>query len=800
MKNKIVIIFLFKLIFFPAFAENLKIESKKISIDKNKEVTIFEDQVVAITEDNNKIQSNFAELNRKSKNLILKDNVKLEDSKQNFIESNYAEYNEISRIFKSKGETKITTSENYLINGSDIIFDNKNKEISSNNAAILIDSSNNKIYLENFRYNSSTNIFKSIGYIKIDDHLDNSYEFSQIYIDTKKKEIVGTDIKAFLNQESFKLNEKNKPRIFSNAIKIKNNGKSVFQKSNFTLCDYRENDKCPPWEIRSTKMMHDNKKKTIYYNNALIKVYDIPIFYFPKISHPDPTVDRRSGFLPPSYSDTKNLGEGISLPYFFNLGPDKNFTLTNRLYLKENPLFIGEYHQAFKNSFLMADFGYTQGYKKTTVKKKGGEKSHFFSKFSKEFVGKNNSKNLVEVNLQEVSNDKYLKLYKIKSNLVDFNSSTLDNSISFTRENEDSYFGLNASVYESISEDYNDKYEYIFPEIAFDKNLFSDNKFGVLDYQTNIKFHNYDTNKTNKFLVNDFNWNYKDLISPFGINNKITGHFRNINYESKNVDIYKDDPTSELFGAIGLTSSISLQKNVNQANHFLTPKILFRYAPGSMRQETSGSRLEPLTAFSMDRLDNTYNFETGLNTAVGLDYSISKNDLKKFDFSIAQIINSEENKKMSDISSLNEKLSDLVGTMSLGNDKAKLTYNFNIDQNYKEFNYNELTTSYDFDSFQINLNYLKEQKHLGDQEYLKTKLDIFKNDSNQLSFENKRDLITNSSEFYNLSYEYINDCLRAGLVYRREFYNDSEIEPENSLMFKITLSPFGDVFSPSFRN
>ena len=137
---------------------------------------------------------------------------------------------------------------------------------------------------------------------------------------------------------------------------------------------------------------------------------------------------------------------------------------------------------------------------------------------------------------------------------------------------------------------------------------------------------------------------------------------------------------------------------------------------------------------------------------------------------------------------------------SSDSDKTNLTYNFNIDQNYKELNYNELSASYNSDPFKINLNYLKEQKHLGNQEYLKTKLDLFKNDSNQFSFENKRNLITNSSEFYNLSYEYINDCLRAGLVYRREFYNDSEIEPENSLMFKITLSPFGDVFTPSFRN
>ena len=55
-------------------------------------------------------------------------------------------------------------------------------------------------------------------------------------------------------------------------------------------------------------MLHDSKKKTIFYNNALIKIYNIPVFYSPRLSHPDPTVKRRSGFLVPSFQDTKNLG------------------------------------------------------------------------------------------------------------------------------------------------------------------------------------------------------------------------------------------------------------------------------------------------------------------------------------------------------------------------------------------------------------------------------------------------------------------------------------------------------------
>ena len=61
----------------------------------------------------------------------------------------------------------------------------------------------------------------------------------------------------------------------------------------------------------------------------------------------------------------------------------------------------------------------------------------------------------------------------------------------------------------------------------------------------------------------------------------------------------------------------------------------------------------------------------------------------------------------------------------------------------------------------------------------------------------QKDLITNSAEYYNLSYEYLNDCLRAGLVYRREFYTDSEIEAEHSLLFKLTITPLGDIELPS---
>ena len=64
-----------------------------------------------------------------------------------------------------------------------------------------------------------------------------------------------------------------------------------------------------------------------------------------------------------------------------------------------------------------------------------------------------------------------------------------------------------------------------------------------------------------------------------GIKSKFLGSFKNINYESKNVDIYKNDPTSEVYGALGYQSELKLKKDLGENQHFLSPKFFARYAP-----------------------------------------------------------------------------------------------------------------------------------------------------------------------------------------------------------------------------
>ena len=768
MKNNLIIFLLYISFFSPLLAENLNVQSLKMIIDKKSKISIFQNEVSA------------------------------KDEKNNELLTEYAEYDKTLQLFKTFGETTVLTSSGFIIEGDDIIYDKNKNYITSSKPAKIKDLEQNEVFLDSFEYSVINSFFKSTGKIVVLDSKNNKYNFSQIFIDEKKKEIVGTDAKSFLNQNDFILNEKNKPRIFSNTVNITDKG-SKFTKSVFTLCDYRENDKCPPWSIQAQEMLHDKKKKTVFYDNAVIKIYDFPVLYLPKISHPDPTVGRRSGFLVPAFSDTKNLGSALDVPYYWALNKDKDLTLRNKFFASENPLFLGEYRQAFKNSNLLVDFGYTAGYKKTTTVKKPGDKSHFFSSFVKSFRGKNNSDNNIEITIQNVSNDKYLKLYKIKSNLVEYENDTLKNSISFNSENENSFLGLNASAYETLKDGYNDKYEYILPDVIYDRNLFASNKYGKLDLTSNLNIHNYDTNKFTKFLVNDLDWKFKTNNFLTGVKGNLLGKLKNVNYEAKNTSEYKEDTETEFFGALGYLTQVDLYKKDSKSNNLLTPKILFRYAPGNMRKDDSKVKLNAKNVFNLDRLNSNNNFESGLSATLGFDYEI-KNLGRQVNLSAGQVISEKENKDMPSTSSLDDKLSDLVGTTKVEiNENLDFNYDFALDQNYNDLNYNEIGFNYDAKPVKFDIDYLQEKKHIGDQEYFKTNLEYSKGDNGLFGFEVKRNLVTNSSEYYNLSYEYLNDCLRAGLVYRREFYNDSELESENSLMFKVTLTPFGDISSPSFN-
>ena len=776
MRNKLSIFFLsiFFLYSNNLSSQEIEVNSSKISFDAENQITIFEG------------------------------NVNAKDDKQNTFFSEIATYNKKLDFFQTNGQTKIITSNGYKVITANIEFDNKKKILNSKFKTEIEDKDGNKINLDNFSYSAKTNIFFSKGNIKIIDINQNIYNFSEIYIDETKQTIIGSDIKAFLNKNDFAISSENDPRFFANTSYLSKKINSM-DKGIFTYCKDKGDDNCPPWTLQSKKITHDLEKKTIFYDNVVLKIYDFPIFYSPIFSHPDPTVDRRSGFLAPSLSSSTTVGSGIKTPYFLNISDDRDLTITPKIYLNENPVLLAEYRQDFKNSYLILDTSYTQGYKKIDDLKSDGGRSHFFSKFNLNFIEKEEENSDLEINFQKTSNDTYLRVHDITTNLADKEQTILENSINFSYQNRDIFFGSTPSLYEDTTKFGNLRNEYLIP-ITFEKNLITAERYGILDIVSNFDFRNYETNKKTTFLINDFNWKSNLWVSKFGFENYFNSTLKNVNYRAKNSDEYKNNSTTnELKGAIGLNSKLNLFKNSFDLTslYTLSPKLLLRYAPGNMRN-IDGGKLNYSNLFDLNKTNKKDTIENGLSASIGVEFRHNniQNGLigdEKLSFSVGQVISEKENINMPSSTSLDQRFSDLVGEVKYKiNNKINLKYDFSVDQNYKELNYNEIEAQYNFNDVRFNLSYLQEKNHIGNQELINTGFDYKINNSTELSFSTKRNLLTNSAEFYNISYNYLNDCLKAGIAYRREFYTDRDIEAENRLMFTISIIPFAEI-NPSIK-
>ncbi|WNK01559.1 LPS assembly protein LptD [Thalassospiraceae bacterium LMO-JJ14] len=111
----------------------------------------------------------------------------------------------------------------------------------------------------------------------------------------------------------------------------------------------------PLWQIKAIRVIHDSEQKQISYRNAWLEVYGIPVAYTPYLSHPDPTVKRRSGFLAPTFSNSSDLGLQLRTPYFWAIDEHQDATFAPMLATDGGQGAIGQFRRNFKHGSIIAD-------------------------------------------------------------------------------------------------------------------------------------------------------------------------------------------------------------------------------------------------------------------------------------------------------------------------------------------------------------------------------------------------------------------------------------------------------------
>ncbi len=787
MRNKIkLIIYIFLFIIFnnSSISDEFKVKSNSINVTDEGNIINAIGNVEVESSNNLIILSERSILDKKKSLVISSGNVLLTDKTNDLkIKSDEIKFSRIENKAIISGNSEIIFEDNYTLSSDKVIYDKNNNAVYSDEESTLLDKNGNKIKLGKFDLDLNKKKAKVFD-LNLTDKNKNNFILKEAVVDLENEEIEGTELKLFFNK-SILGNEENDPRIFGNSV-INNKNETIVNKGVFTSCKLNKKEKCPPWEMKAEEIKHDKKNKILEYKNAFLKVYDKPVLYFPYFYHPDPSVKRQSGFLMPKINNSTFLGSSLQIPYYKVISESEDFTVSPRIFFNDKFLLQSEYRQAFKKSDLILDHSIKLDNESSVT--------HLFGNF---FT--NNINNKFEVNFETVSNRNYLKKYDIYSNLVD--SHTILNSyIEFEESNENSSFRSSFEVFEDLTLSSSDSYEFVYPAFNYtsklDANLNGNLNFDVSGYQKK-----YQTNRYDGILVNNLLYNSNKKITKKGFVDDFNLIIKNVNTKGDNSSELKEDYDNKLLSGIILNREYPLKKINNDKLIYFTPKISARLSPTETKNiRNKDKRVDFISLFNTDRLNENTVLEGGESLTLGADYKLANENGEIFSLSGGQVFRFKEEKDIPKTSTIGNKRSDIIGNLKfIPSDVFNLDYSFSISKDLNDLNYNYAETKFLVNNFVTSFKYLSDSNSINNRSYISNTTKYSFDENNSFGFTTNKNLESNLTEYYDLVYEYRNDCLKASVEYKKTFYDDIDLDPDENIFFSITIIPFGSINTPNLR-
>ena len=784
---------------FKDFNRDVEIFSNKIIYNKDKEIIRTINNSKAIYNKNKIITADNFNYQNIENILNANGNVKVNDKVKNYtVEAeNLTYYKNVEKII-TKGKTISTIQSKYEISSANVVFFIEENNISSKDKTIIKDMNSQIFYLDEFNYSITDEILKGVEILvitKYNQPKSDKFYFLNGIIDLKKSKFFGKDAEVNIHKTVFD-NSDNDPRFKGVSVVADKNLIKV-NKGLFTSC--KKNDKCPPWSLKAEKIKHNKSKKQITYDNAVLNIYDFPVLYFPKFFHPDPTVNRQSGVLKPVLNSSNILGDSITVPYFKIISQEKDLTISPTIFEDKMIMSQVEYRQKNEQSSLIADFGYVNNYKSSSDKKKKNL-YHLFAGYDLDLSFKNYISSDLTMSIERIWNDTYLKTFSKfiteTPRIRPQNFDKLQNKVKLFLNHEKYNLESGIEAYETVKKTSNDRYQFILPYYNLDWLIEQEYFDGSFNFRSSGSNDLNNTNKLNTNIINDFEYSSSDLISNIGFKTNYFINLKNLNSIGKKSDKYKSSPQVELLSLFNVELSLPLIKNADKYNNILTPKLSFRFNPSDMKDySTSNNKINVNNIFANNRLGLSDTFESGRSITLGLDFKKErKNNLDEinnyFELKLATVFRDKKEKFIPKKSSLGEKNSDIFGSIkSQLTNNINLGYNFSVDNDYSSFQYNDINATFSLNNIVTKFSFIEENSEVGDTNVLTNSIMYNYDDQNYFTFKTRRNRKINLTEYYDLVYEYKNDCLTAGIKYNKTYYSDGDLKPSENLLFTITIVP-----------
>jgi len=556
-----------------------------------------------------------------------------------------------------------------------------------------------------------------------------------------------------------------------------------------STCTISNARQTPFWQIRARRIVHDDKKKVLFFERAQLRLGGVPVAYLPRLKVPDPSVKRASGFLVPGISTSDTLGTGITAPYFMTLGKYADVTLTPTIYSTGSATLGYD----FRKRFHRGDITLTGAISNDT-RAAYHLRGYLFAKGKWRFSGGM----LAKADLQFTSDRTYLSDHNFSS------VTRLENRISLGRSAADSRFDAQILGYRTLSTSVaGDTIPYLLGDIGYRHRLAAPVLGGELALglalgsytrraSTNI------TGRDGMSMTAGLDWRRQWISAGglvFGTTAKVDGSYYNIRQDST-----YPAPLSRVVPVAAADFRLPMTRQTGRATEVIEPRLQLVYSPGSNvavpNEDSQLVEFDTGNLFTLNRFSGRDANEKGLRANAGITYRRRANNGAAFELMLGKVLRLSDQGQFSAASGLQGASSGyilgtritlpthlrMVNRMVIGNNRAVLRTETRLAYKTKRF---DIDTSY--------LWLLKgaagnTAANVSDWS-VKTGWNFGNNWRSEASW--RYDLAGATASNAGLGITYRNDCIKVDLSLSRQFASSSNIGASTSLGLQVTLDGFG---------
>lgn len=588
----------------------------------------------------------------------------------------------------------------------------------------------------------------------------------------------------------------------------------------YTACAVTTEDGCPKnpsWQIKAVKVRYDPIKKRVSYDGARIEIFGLPVIPLPGLSHPI-GFENRSGILVPNLRFDSTNGVAVSLPYYFNLAPNQDATITAQVFTEVAPLISGTFRNLDdKGAFQLTGYA-TYGSRIPTGAAgplPNSEKDFrgYFATTGRFILDENWT---ISQSARLVSDRTFLRRYDISDD------DSLRSTINVERIDDSSYFSLAGWAFQTLrAGDPQNRVPIALPVVDYRKKLAEPILGGRAQFQLNSLAIGRTEGQDTQRAFASARWDLRKLTN-FGQEITLTGFARGDVYNSQDnalneTAIYRGNSGWQT-RAIATAAVDVKWPFIGQAfggTQTLTPRFQVVATPAisnlSVPNEDSRSvELEDTNLFALNRFPGYDRYEDNVRATYGVEWNLSRPNLK-VDAIVGQSYRLANNGNIvPEGTGLSERFSDITGRTEVRfKDIVKFTHRYRLDKDSVAIRRNEIDATVGSNNTYAQIGYLRLNRNIGagvedlsDREEVRIggryQIDKYWSvfGSAIIDLTDTREDPTSSADGFEpvrhrVGVAYDDGCLSLGVTWRYDYEDTGDDQRGSTFLFRLALRNLG---------